>query len=455
MVNNKSCFYVQMREYVGVETPRESLKRKHYNRVEAHACREQSVHGVTADIVVIDEAARADIAVIRSILPLLQIKGSFIIMISTIRGVKDWYTGIITKKDAELDQTFERIYINFHCDECRRNGIPARLCRCLDSLKAPWISSQNMQRISQLMSGSEFDSQVQGVVSSEGAGALNVEHVETFLRPRLNAARAVLELLEMKRDLETKGQNLLLSRRASFSWFQEGSDDGGSGDLKVIDAKIREATLHLRSVGTHILPSRQPTPVWTYIDPAGGGDSDHGRVSLVIQNNCIVIVGIGAWNSRDASVCIQRRLEYDKHLLNLAQLVPQHVLGIENNYGGNDTVQNQERSARINGLDFTPLRNDEKKQGLCTTPMVKQTGLSILTSLLAEKRILVSKDLFTVGHECEAKILLEFFDQLTRLRFEGANGKKITGKEPGKQDDIAIVLIIALYWTNYFVNKLK
>lgn len=107
----------------------------------------QSLKGVGGNVVVLEEAAYCDQQVINEVvLPLLSVKDSVLLCISTLLGASNMYSKMFNLIKPNGDPLFETVQINLVCEECAKTDHPEKCTHKTNELPR-WLSSDNVEMI--------------------------------------------------------------------------------------------------------------------------------------------------------------------------------------------------------------------------------------------------------------------------------------------------------------------
>ena len=210
------------------------------------------------------------------------------------------------------------------------------------------------------------------------------------------------------------------------------------------------------------LGDRSISHIFTAIDPCGGSNnrqkpgSDYAVVSIVAPGS--ILVGAEALDITNTDVAyFDLIVRHFKQMLQVPQLSSARlVVAIENNFGS-DAV-----TLGLRLLDEFPnrlvlMQEKDLKKGVGTTDVVKLNMMLLLREHLNSHQIRIA-DMFITGHAKADALILELRDQL--LRFQevkeapktqfGKTRRAWSGKINGARDDLAVGLMLALYWRGKF-----
>jgi len=349
--------------------------------------------GVGAKIVILEEASRLDPEVFSEVIvPLLGVRDTTLIGISTPLDSSNFYSQLIESKKANGELIFKTLTIKTVCSTCQSLGET----ECLHAASLPsWKTGARAELVKSLMQNDHdmFLRENAGVITTADHSALDGPGVARF-------SKRVYETY--KPDLDT---------------------------------------------------------IYTVIDPNGGGASQYAIVSFCIFSGHTVVIAADSKNvvGDDMAPFIRAHVENVRVHHPLAKI----VLIIERNFGGSVLA-----SHIVNCLaSFMPIRTltaDSKKQnkvGIVTTSDTKSRGRVDLQRMLRLDTIGYAHDFITQEKNANAmkdricKQLLDFKFYMEPLKPDSKKTAKsiLSGKSYGKQDDIAMVFVIAAFFIPYSV----
>ena len=152
----------------------------------------QSLKGVGGSIIILEEAAYCDVQMINEVvLPLLSVRSSVLLCISTLLETSNHYSRMFTLKTPNGKPLFETMQISLVCAECLRTPNPER-CNHRVADMPRWLSSQKMETIRALMADDPamLLRESMGVSAETTTRAFNETHIAQFIaRPRTAPAR--------------------------------------------------------------------------------------------------------------------------------------------------------------------------------------------------------------------------------------------------------------------------
>jgi len=126
----------------------------HFTRclVQKIASREQSLKGVSGEVVILEEAAYCDPGLVNEVVvPLLSMQSSVLLCISTLLDGANHYSKMIALTGPTGEKVFESIAITLVCDACLKTEHPEN-CRHKMSEIPRWISSQKVEIVRTMLS---------------------------------------------------------------------------------------------------------------------------------------------------------------------------------------------------------------------------------------------------------------------------------------------------------------
>jgi len=399
--------------------------------------------GMDANLFIIDEAARVpEVVVSEGVAPMLVVKHTAVIMISTNMGFENFFTKLFRPMPSHLEQLFVKFHVDLFCNDCRAKKLSPKDCNHNADRYPPWLDARNQERSQIFMSSDVYAREVLGAVSDGEDNVLDKGDIKILIDHILNPW---MEYAKKREELGKQTLHLLPDKR------------------KLMEKKVQAMLQTAKNAGhtTDRLP--KGSKCLSFIDPAGGGtQSDYAVMSIIITpgtEHPIYIVGMGCYSgamrAENMGVFFAKywkRLEENR----LFQLcASQHYVGIERNYGGtfNSFMCVEQYVKPYLANRFIPLKDPneagtthEHKQGLLTNQMNKFNGVQVLMRLLSqgEKGIVIAQEVATAGRSTVSGVIYEFGDQLLRLREK--DGKYSAKQAPDKKDDMLICLILGLYW---------
>jgi len=113
--------------------------------------REQSLKGVSGDVIILEEAAYCDPGLVSEVVvPLLSMQQSVLLCISTILDSGNHYSKMMEMVDDYGHPIFESIKITLVCDDCLKTDHPEK-CRHKLASMPRWLSSAKVETVRALL----------------------------------------------------------------------------------------------------------------------------------------------------------------------------------------------------------------------------------------------------------------------------------------------------------------
>jgi hypothetical protein len=148
------------------------------NSISARAPTVQGNKGITADLIVMDEASRIDESFINEVIaPLLTVNNTSMICISTAVGANNYFSKLFTAK--RHDNLFLRFQVSLVCDECRVAKIK---CTHKTHLMPAWLNPNNHERAKLFMPNQDlFDQEVMGaIIDTDAEGVFMTDWLQRW-----------------------------------------------------------------------------------------------------------------------------------------------------------------------------------------------------------------------------------------------------------------------------------
>jgi hypothetical protein len=399
VTNQAKCFSVAyMGEFANV-SKQTQLATGRINSLSARAPTIQGNKGITADLIVMDEASRVDQSFINEVIaPLLTKNNTCMICISTALGANNWFSKLFTKNQGRHDDLFLRFRVDLVCDDCRKQKIK---CVHKTHLMPPWLNPDNHDRAKLFMPNQDlFDQEVMGaIVDTNSEGVFTVDWLERWRqRPLIHLAFTLGEtgMTHTVTFVDTYG--------------------GGANELAMVTV-------------------------------LAGGEHKHHQGS---HSGGMIVLGVASYHSLRPD---QDAASLQSYFTALARHPAQryhtrNFVAIESNFGGNDSVNNYQRLIEqvcpVNFID------DTKTLGTRTTQSNKASAVTLVSSNLDENQLHFASD--AIATDAKAEVVRErLLRQLARIRRQWKHGWSFSGKGSQKSgqvenDDIAIAFLLAMYW---------
>lgn len=113
------------------------------------------------------------------VVPLLGMRDTALIAISTILGPDNFYSKLVDLKDANGDGLFETQKFELVCDACRASKTPWRCTHMTDTMP-PWLSSDKHHKIRQFLPEELVGRETMGIAMSDAQRAFQADLVNDF-----------------------------------------------------------------------------------------------------------------------------------------------------------------------------------------------------------------------------------------------------------------------------------
>jgi hypothetical protein len=390
LVNNTTTFEVASFDSPKGLTKQATLTAGFSNKLSALASTVKGTKGVTADIIILEEASRIPQQLLsETCAPLLKVANAVLIALSTRLGPDNYYSKLFARDDDLANRILLRLKIELMCESCKSQQGSAFNCTHLDHLLPPWLLASNSERVQILMDGDE----------------------EMYAQEVLGT--------------DLSGKNSIFN----------------SEDVRVWRNSIPK---NINQNDTHIC--------LTMIDPAGGGSSQTALVSIVMHPNLqeCRIIGLSEMDARDENdMCIL----ISSYFRQLKTYHPRakHVVAVENNYGGGLIADILLQRSRKHIPTACEVRTHVGKPGVVTTQQRKHAAVLRLSYLLRRKSLGLVTPMITYEPGKSKRDLDELQSQLHRLRKitrpNNPGRWSYTGKMGNTgRDDMCISLILAVYY---------
>lgn len=442
-----------------------ALQQNRCNSIRACPSNVHGFKGMEADLILVDEAARVDPELLQEgVAPLLVVKNTVMVMISTNMGFENYYSQFFTSLPAGLEDQVIRFHVDLLCEACKKNKVNPKLCNHNDHLYPPWLSQGNRKRAQLLMSDDKYKQEVLGTIADASVHELSPAWVDALLDPLLKEHAEVRAAENVLKELRTG-----LRDSSSIAKASGHSEWAGAEDAVVLSAyqartAAAERALELTkaSVGASGLPLHYTNiEVFTIIDPAGGAHgSDYAAVSVakLQHKKAFCILGLVSISKEFQHDFWPRLSVYFRDVFALCRqsTTCRHFVGIERNYGGDPMAAALFGKLETLGVPFTQIDDDfgkeegpdpgragPKRYGFFTTRQVKVGGMQALRESMGSGNLSLAQGCVLHGREYPEEVLKEFSSQLRRLRCKDGT---YTGKMQGLKDDLVICLLLCFYF---------
>lgn len=360
-----------------------------------------------------DEASRIQKQLMSEVVaPLAKVKHTFFLMLSTALDLDNWFSKLFLRSDPYANEMLVRINVQLHCSECKRKKIPASKCKHFDHCHPPWNVAGNQDRSMLLMDNDEdlFNQEVLGAI----VGGFECVFAEEWRKK--------------------------LSEGPGFSMESINSEEANN------------------------------LIIYHFVDPDGGGSgSEFAIVSAMRQpDGSVIILGLGSMSTQNdleiLSLCDRYFARFRESIFSFAQ----HVLILENNFGGPqscDLILHRivhclpKRTHIFNSMpQRTGVRTDDnnKRMGtLATISYMNQDKIQFSSSLLTHLPVVVKGKDEAANAATMRKKFMTQCGNFRRVRNATGRGIKFTGKKPGVPDDMISALVLLIYWSNHIIIKLE
>ena len=215
---------------------------------------------------------------------------------------------------------------------------------------------------------------------------------------------------------------------------------------------------------TPVKLSFSPDYIFMAFDPNGGGTSQMAIVSIVLQNENLIVVGIDTAPTDKHEQIDQMLKQHVRSLRGNEKLKHAYIIFIpENNLG--QEAEHARHMLRNERKLYTI--HEKKKAGVCTTHARKESFAITLLSYFNSGNIHFSSTCICANPMVDAntrfiKTKNEFKKQLTQFRkiilqptqsFKNAKFVYSGKAKKGMKDDLVMTLMIAAFWGREFTKK--
>lgn len=402
----------------------------YHNKVYALPSKEDTTRGISANIIICEEAAAMSYHFIGVVaVPLIQVKGTTFIAISTVQGEDNHFSKLLNLKTVDGRSSIFNVFRFFNtCNDCREEG-KASSCKHMENERPSWIETDRVQTARQILKGLDMHEQEEAEIS----GIVRSSH-KTAFNPAL----------------------------------------------------ITKAFKHNKPITIDQL-SDEPRIIYVMIDPTGGGASDLALISGIFDRGTFCLTGAESINGQHSSQCYPQLAEHLRRLREIPKFNNTFiVIWVESNslWLATDIIsylhgQNIPR-LKFPGKDDidtsqTLLLGSEKKQfGVFTTHEIKQNMYVLFREYLQHDRFRILSKFVTVHHpnpddptrsaaECTLLMmhdqLLHYYIQVTDPTNPATQAAKIvfSGKQQGGKgkDDLASGPQLLIYHAETYIRKAK
>jgi len=232
---------------------------------------------------------------------------------------------------------------------------------------------------------------------------------------------------------------------------------------------LKAAFEHRARITVSIFPMGMSPTVWVGIDPASHGVSDLGLSAIVAHDGCVVVIGVASINVHRCEI-----IQVQAIIAMFLERLRKHPwVSVRSMFVPIVECNNNEVLAlsivRVFG-DYGPVwmpftsehfpRNISEGIGVWTTDSTKGASLQVMYQMLLEARIAVGKVVVTAdataykttASPATANLAIHMLaTQLGQFHDDPITGK-INGKLDGANDDIAMSLLMGIYWRICVLN---
>ncbi|KAK3279798.1 hypothetical protein CYMTET_12335 [Cymbomonas tetramitiformis] len=357
--------------------------------------------GVGAKVIILEEASRLDEAVFTEVIvPLLNVRDTALLAISTPLDENNFYSTLLRMREPNSDEPmFHVLEVCLICETCAARGVKD-VCEHRRELLPPWKSDHRREEMTRML----FESQPQmymqeqlGIPSGADASCFDRESLDRF------ASR-------------------------------------------------------MRCEATTSTVSQLSYDVYVAIDTCGGGNNMMATVSgYLTAENELVVLGMDATTVTSDAQMEHELCSHVQRVRKRMHASARVISVIEANYGG--WVQ-ASRVAHIVDA-FAPVahlsadKSAMHRPGVLTTAESKERMRHELQRLLAEDRVRMQLRGEGGSRVDDVQLLVKQLRQFEYVYKPGASRKYaeckrvITGKVHGKNDDMAIAMMMLAYWPIY------
>lgn len=349
-------------------------------------CLSAANKGIEADIFVVDEASRVPSDIISEVIaPMLRVKNTVLIMLSTNLGKDNHYSKMFDKAKGEFEPLFIKKQVDLMCENCKRAKKDPSECNHNEHRNPSWLSGASKKRAKFFMtSQSMYAREVLGVVMSDENSVLD------------------------------------------SSW---------------LDRLTNKERWSIKFDPTYVL--------YTYIDPSGSGKGHQSETAIctVIRTpeGKSIILGVASWNTQNEKDTNDFVISYFRNFaLHEIYSKMRHVLCVESNYGGALVASWFVNRATHALPTIEQYRPQEGKDGVTLFARNKAEAVMDAIALLDEDRVLVASKLIAPDPRHGEDLLKLLLKQLSNLRKVFEAGRwTYTAKGPGAPDDLCIAYLMS------------
>lgn len=152
------------------------------NKVCSYPSKVQTLKGSGGDLIVCEEAAYMDQQVFYEVVvPLLGLRDTALIAISTILDPSNFYTKLVDMKDKAGNSLFDVQRFELVCEACKKTSTPWKCTHMTDTLP-PWLSEDKHAKIRNFLPPELIGRETMGITMSDSSKAFEPTLVESFVK---------------------------------------------------------------------------------------------------------------------------------------------------------------------------------------------------------------------------------------------------------------------------------
>jgi len=240
------------------------------NKVCSYPSKVQTLKGSGGDLIVCEEAAYMDQQVFYEVVvPLLGLRDTALIAISTILDPSNFYTKLIDMKDPDGKALFDVQKFELVCAKCKASSTPWECTHMTDTLP-PWLSGEKHHKIRNFLPPELIGRETMGITMSDSNKAFSAGSITSFSSAPLAALPVVAEYV-CRRVLQTQfiTTKHILAEQAPASAIYTAVDPSGGGASEYAIASVLHfnGKINVRAPRTSATPSAPRTcargPRWS------------------------------------------------------------------------------------------------------------------------------------------------------------------------------------------------
>ncbi len=387
--NQKMCCVT--RADVSESEPKENIVRNGwFNTVRACSGNAKSQRGINASIIILDEAAFINKAMLEEVIgPLIKVRNTTIIALSTHSGAENWFSRIFKRKDKQIERIVTRMQVKFMCDDCETKGF--KTCEHMRHLQPKWHDAESKELIQLFITNEQLYAQ------------------------------------------EIMGKII-------------GSNDGCFFNHDFMDFLFKRPKPPIQTLHTRTL--------LTFIDPKGTSEhSSYFAVCtvLITPTDCVLLVGFDETKAALGPNKDEFLKDYFSALVHHEIYTPKTkmIVCTENNYSASESYFWSDLARRTVNLvhpnaEVLEYYEQDQKAGARTFENTKKEAASMLFSDFLCNSVYLCPDWVCTKESERRDIQKAFVNQMTNMRVH-ANGT-IHGKlNKMEHDDMAIVFMLSVH----------